>query len=113
MWVAEGRNPLAGPGAPPFLLVCCRPNQKPTLLSRAVFLTLHPLFPLCLPQQTFKYLKTAVRIHLDVPSSRFQVPSSLNHCSCGVVCRPRGVPVPPPPNAIPFVNVLAQLWLLG
>lgn len=39
-------------------------------------------------------LKAAVRTHLDVLSSRLKVPSSLNHCSRGLVCRPQGIAVP-------------------
>lgn len=99
----QGRKPMqvAKRRKPPFTAQSCallvdvlRTKPKPTLQSSAVFLTLHPIFPLCLPQQTFKYLKTAVRIHLDVLSSRFQVPSSLNHRSRGGACRPWGIPAP-------------------
>ena len=52
------------------------------------------VFLLCLPQQTFKYLKTAARIPLDVLSSKLKVPSSLNHRSRGPVRGPWGTTMP-------------------
>lgn len=71
--------PRGAPACPSCWLLDTKP--KTTWLSSAVLLTSQPTFPLSLPQQTFKYLKTAVRIHLDVLSSRFKVPSSLSHSS--------------------------------
>lgn len=94
MQVAKRRKPPFTAQSCALLVDVLRTRPKSTLQSSAVFLTPHPIFPLCLPQQTFKYLKTAVRIHLDVLSSRFQVPSSLNHRSRGVACRPWGIPAP-------------------
>lgn len=56
-----------------------------TELSGIAFLTLQPAFPSSLPQETFKYLKTAVRIHLAVLSPRFRFPGNLNHSPHGTV----------------------------
>lgn len=94
MQVAERRRTPFGAQRSALLVDVLRNKLKSTLLSSTVFLTLHPTFPLCLPQQTFKYLKTAVRIHLDVLSSGFQVPSSLNHGSRGMVWGPWGISAP-------------------
>lgn len=62
----------------PLLVGVLWTKPKSAWLSSAEFLTLHPIFPLSLPRQTFKYLKTAVRIHFRVLSSslKSQAPST-------------------------------------
>ena len=105
MWAAEGRKPLCRAQSSSLLVDVLQTKPKSTLLSRAAFLILHPIFLLCLPQQTCKYLKAAVRIRLDILSSRLKVPSSLNHCSHGLIHRSPPQPhprhhSPPLPNAI-------------
>lgn len=62
----------------PLLVGVLWTEPKSAWLSSAEFLTLHLIFPLSLPGQTFKYLKTAVRIHFRVLSSslKSQAPST-------------------------------------
>lgn len=91
---AKGREPPGSAQSSAFLVGALRTRPKSALLPRLAFLIVCPISPLCLPQRTFIYLKTAIRSHLDVLSSRFKVPSSLTHCSHGMVRRPWGIPLP-------------------
>lgn len=84
--MSHRQEKAAGPtGLQPALCYTGYYGSHQNLPSHQAFLTLQPAFPASLPQETFKYLKTAVRIHRVVLSPRFRFPGNLNHFPHGMV----------------------------